>query len=55
MLVQDEVLGDKKDSEVILEVPAVKLGVNGEALHLPVLVGVGLGLVLGVPLPAPDL
>merc|ERR1719510_2789763 len=55
VLVQDKVLGDKQEGEVILEVPAVKLGVNGEVRHLPVLVGVGLGLVLGVPLPAPDL
>merc|ERR1719232_2373084 len=55
VLIQDEVLRDKKNSEVILEIPAIKLGVDGEVGHLPVLVGVGLCLVLGVPLSAPDL
>merc|ERR550534_1068867 len=54
MLVQDKVLRDMEDSEVILEVPAVKLRVDGEVGHLSVLVGVGLGLVLGVPLSTPD-
>merc|ERR1719213_1171449 len=39
MLVQDKVLGDKENSEVILEIPAVKLWVDVEARHLSVLVG----------------
>merc|ERR550534_3038805 len=55
MLVQDKVLRDMEDSKVILEVPAVKLRMDVEVGHLSVLVGVGLGLVLGVPLSAPDL
>merc|ERR1712078_500491 len=55
VLVQDKVLGDKENSEVILEIPAVKLWVDGEVGHLSVLVGVGLCLMLCVPLPASDL
>merc|ERR550534_546472 len=55
MLVQDKVLRDMEDSKVILEVPAVELRVDVEVGHLSVLVGVGLGLVLSVPLSAPDL
>merc|ERR1719270_1385339 len=55
VLVQDKVLGDKENSEVILEISAVKLWVDGEVGHLSVLVGVGLCLMLCVPLPASDL
>merc|ERR1719461_726862 len=54
VLVQDKVLGDKENSEVILEVSAGKLRVDGGVGHLSVLVGVGLCLMLCVPLPASD-
>merc|ERR1719270_1585755 len=55
VLVQDKVLGDKENSEVILEISAVKLRVDSEVGHLSVLVGVGLCLMLCVPLPSSDL
>merc|ERR550534_3489750 len=55
MLVQDKVLRDMEDSKVILEISSVELRMDVEVGHLSVLVGVGLGLVLGVPLSAPDL
>merc|ERR550534_3562820 len=55
MLVQDKVLRDMENSKVILEIPSIKLWVDVEVGHLSVLVGVGLSLVLGVPLSAPDL
>merc|ERR550525_890808 len=50
-----ELLAGEEDGEVVLEVARLELGVDLQVGDLPVLVGPGLGLVLGVPLATPHL
>merc|ERR550525_1986814 len=52
---QLELLAGEEDGEVVLKVARLELRVDVEVGYLPVLVGAGLGLVLGVPLPTADL
>merc|ERR1719470_554719 len=55
VLLELEVLAGVQNSPVVGEVPWIELRVDVEGIDIPVLVGPRLGLVLGVPLPTPDL
>merc|ERR1719431_74036 len=55
VLLELEVLAGVQNSPVVGEVPWVELRVDVEGIDIPVLVGPRLGLVLGVPLPTPNL